>query len=498
MKLKKISMKVLLIFPGRRQHNPTIPFSILVLASYLRDRGIAVDIFDSRLSNSGYQNLNYDDYDLIGLSVKTGEQLVAAITICRHIRANHCAPIVWGGPHPTFFPHQTCQSKLVDFIVRGEGEITLYELACALRDKTPFSDIPGLVFKNRDHVLSNRERPFLNMADLAIPAYDLIELHHYQDSFQYFTIETSRGCPYRCSFCYVHKFHRRQWRAKPLQHSLHEIQQIIKDFGLHKFFICDDNFFADKQRVLDFAKNLLDKGLIIEIFTQARADCFSSYTDQELSLLAKAGFRYIAIGAESGSQRILDKIQKDITTADIVKTAQNCVRHGMTPVFSFVIGIPGEEEIDLEKTITLYEALKTISPIVEINGMYLFTPYPGTALFDEAQKYGYTPFDNLEAWQEWQFSDAVNLPWLSQASKQRLTVLSKIVLFLFIYERFHSYGIFFQNKKLGAWYWRWLWWLGSFFLRYDALFRLKQRWFTTGYEWLLFGKIAAQVQGNLK
>ncbi len=490
--------RVLLVFPGHPQHTPALPFSVLVLASYLKTRDISVDILDTRLTGNDYSAVACKDYDLIGLSVKTGEQLGSAIDICQHIRAKCPVPIVWGGPHATFFPSQTCASELVDFVVTGEGEATLYELVCALRDRTPLTEIPGLVYKDSGRVVYNDERPFLNMADLTLPAYDLVNLHQYQDSFQYFTIETSRGCPHRCGFCYVHEFHRRKWRAKPLQHTLHEIRQIIESFDRRKFFICDDNFFADKQRVLTFAQNLLDEGLAVEIFTQARADCFSEYTDRELSLLCQAGFKYVAIGAESGSQRMLDKIRKDITPADIVKTAQNCIRHDMIPVFSFVIGIPGEKETDLEKTIALYETLKNISPAVEINGFYLFTPYPGTALFQEAIRHGYTPFDSLEAWRDWEFSDAANLPWLRPVEKHRLMVLSRIILFLFIYERFHSYGNTFQNKKLGTWYWKLLWRLGSFPLRQDARFRLKKRWFTAGYEWLLFGQIAGRVQGSLK
>ncbi len=483
-------MNVLLIFPGRPQQNPTIPFSLLVLAAYLEDRDVLTEILDTRVTADSYLYKDYNNYDLIGLSVKTGEQLKSAIKVCNHLRSKSNTPIVWGGPHATFFPAQTCNSRLIDFVVVGEGETTLYELICALRDKISPAEIPGLAFKKNNQVVLNKPRAFLDMADLPIPAYHLIDLYQYQDSFQYLTIETSRGCPYRCAFCYVHEFHHRQWRAKPIDQAVGEIQQVTRRFGFHKFFICDDNFFVDKQRVLSFAKKIIEEALDIEIFTQARADYFSGYNDSELSLIAQSGVKYVAIGAESGSQKLLNNIKKDITVADILKSARNCVRHGMIPVFSFVIGILDETEADLEKTIAIYETLKRISPVIEINGFYLFTPYPGTLLFQKAVQYGYTPYSRLEDWQDWQFSDAANLPWLNNKQKRRLMVLSKIILFLFVHDRFRSYGSVFKNNKLGAWHFNLMWRFGRLFLLGNAKFRLKHRWFSFGYEWLLWGKIA--------
>ncbi len=485
-------MKILLIFPGHTQNTPTLPFSILVLASYLRKRNIAVDLLDTRVAD--YKTINYNDYLLIGVSAKSGEQLSSGIEVCRWIRKHSRTQIVFGGPHATFFPEQTCKSPLVDYVVKGEGEVTLYELACALQTGGEISDIRGLVYQRGGKVCVNPERPFMNMGDLEIPAYDLVDLNLYQDSFRYFTIETSRGCPYRCSFCYVHDFHHRRWRTKSVPQSIGEIKQVHEQYGIEKFFICDDNFFVKKERVLAFLQAILDAGLQIEIFAQARADYFAGYTDSELGLIAKAGVKFVAMGAESGSQRILDGIKKDITTEDILRSAGNCIRFNMIPIYSFMIGIPGEKESDLSKTIDMYFKLKAISPCVEINGFYIFTPYPGTPVYHETIKQGYKPHTTLEEWANWNFSDFSNLPWLSRQDKQRLPVLSKIIMFLFIWDRFLSYGSDFKRKKLGAWHLNLIWDTASRLLLLDARIRLKKRWFRYGYEWLLFGKIAARFK----
>lgn len=485
-------MKVLLIFPGHTQSTPTLPFSILVLASYLRKRNIVVDLLDTRVAD--YQTVNYNDYLLIGVSGKSGEQLSSAVKVCKWIRKHSRAPIVFGGPHATFFPIQTCESPLVDYVVKGEGEETLHELVCALQAGADLSGIRGLVYKRGGEVRVNHERPFLNMEDLAIPAYDLVDLKLYQDSFRYFTIETSRGCPYRCTFCYVHDFHHRRWRTKSVPQSIGEIKQVHAQYGIEKFFICDDNFFVKKEQVLAFMRAILDASLRIEIFTQARADYFAGYSDPELESIAQAGVKFVAMGAESGSQRILDEIKKDITTDDIVRSARNCIRFNMIPVYSFVLGIPGEEDSDLNKTIDMYFKLKAISPCVEINGFYIFTPYPGTPVFHEAIKRGYRPCATLEEWADWKFSDLSNLPWLSRQDEQRLPVLSKIIMFLFIWDRFLSYGQEFQRKKLAAWHFNLIWDLFSPLLLRDARIRLKHKWFRYGPEWLAFGNIASRFK----
>jgi len=483
-------MKVLLLFSGTRQIKPTMPFSVVVLASYLRKKNVAVDILDSRVDS--YKDVDYAAYSLIGISSKSGEQVSSAVEICKWIRAKCQTPIVFGGPHATFFPEQTCESELADFVVRAEGEETLYELVQALEKGTGFDHIKSLTYKDQKNgqVKSNPDRAFMNMEELDIPAYDLIDLDKYQDKFQYFTIETSRGCPFRCTFCYVHDFHKRMWRVKKISQCINEIKQIKRDHGIRKIFICDDNFFVMKDRVIEFAQQVVEEKLDIEIFTQARANYFSQYTDDELEILAKAGVKYVAIGAESGSERMLDIIEKDITIKDIRNSATNCIRYGMVPVYSFVIGMPGEEKDDLNKSIDMYFELKQISPDVEINGFYIFTPYPGTPVFHEAVKKGYKPCTSLEDWAKWKFSDLSNLPWLTKRDKIELQILSKVILFLFVKDRFKSYGTDFQKKKLGSSLNNFLWNMGSFFLNIDARFRLKHKLFSFGYEWLLFGKIA--------
>ena len=203
-----------------------------------------------------------------------------------------------------------------------------------------------------------------------------------------------------------------------------------------------------------------------------------------------AGLQYIGIGAEAGSERMLKEIHKDITREDILRSAKNCVDRGITPVYSFIIGIPGERPEDLNATIDMYLALKSISRKIEINGLYIFTPYPGTPIYHKAVELGYVPHTSLEGWATWNFSDLSNSAWLTKIEKLRLQVISKIVLFLFVKDRLESYGAVYKRNKLGSLLNLIVWNVGSYILEFNARFRLRHKLFDFGYEWLVFGYIA--------
>lgn len=480
---------ILLTFPGNQENMPTMPVSVVVLASYLRKHKIPVEILDTRIEN--YKRIDFTKYSLIGISAKTGEQTSSAVKLCKYIRLKTNVPIVWGGPHPTFFPKQTCSSKLADFVIIGEGEQTLLELTKYIQGKKKLENIKGLVYKKDNKIIVNSSRDFLDMDKLEIPAYDLIKLEKYQDSITSFKMETSRGCPYRCDFCYTHQFHKRKWRSKSIKKVIEEIKYIIKRYKIREFGFCDDNFFVDKKRAIDIAKQIIANNLDIEIYTTARANYCAHFSNKELDLLSKAGFKYIAMGAESGSQDVLNMIHKDITCEDIILSAKNCVANNIIPAYSFVIGIPGETLKDVNKTIDIYLKLKKVSPKVEINGFFLFTPYPGTPIYHKAIEKGYKPFNTLEGWATWKFSDLSNMAWLNYKTKKHLQVLSKIILFLFIKDRLNSYGTIYKKEKLKKWYYKLLWEVGSQILKLNANYRLKKRRFSFGYEWILFGKIAS-------
>lgn len=483
------SKKVLLIFPGGAERKPRIPFSVIVLASYIRKHGFSPDILDTRIKD--YKKINYSNYLAVGISSKTGEQLKWAVKIAKYIRKKSKVPIIWGGPHVSAYPIQTCKSKLADIVACSEGEESLLEILRTL-EKNPenpnFQDIRGIVYKKNDKIIMNKERPFIDMNKLELPAYDLVDLNDYQDSLNYLTIETSRGCPHRCSFCYVHEFHRRRWRIKSIDKIINEINRLIDIYNIKSFFICDDNFFADKKRVIDFSKRIVSLKKGIRFFTQGRADYWADFEEEELNVLRKAGFEFIAIGAESGSQRVLDIINKDITVEDILKATKNCVRHNIRPVLSFIIGLPGEKKEDLIKTLDLYIILKKMSNKIEINGIYLFTPYPGTPIYKEAVKSGYKPKNSLEEWADWTFSHASNLVWLKPKQRRYLNTISKIALFFFIIQRLNYYGAKFRKRKLGF-FKNILFSIASRTLKIDADFRWKKRFFSFAPEWFLFGYI---------
>ena len=493
-------MPVLLLFPGREQHMPQMPLSLLVMAAYLRGKKVPVEVVDARLTD--YKKINFNEYCLVGISAMTGDQLSSALEACSHIREVSKTKIVWGGCHATFFPEQVCKTQFADYVIRREGEETLYELLQSMHGKKDLKDIKGLTYKTEDDgkvkITHNPDRPFLDMNELLLPAYDLVDMNKYEDCVGYFSYEATRGCPHRCKFCYVHNFHDRKWRCKKIEKIISELKEIKKMYNVSRILICSDNFFFRKDYVMDFCNEIIKTGIDFKFYTTARANYISRYDDREMNLLKNAGFKFIGIGAESGSKRILDFIKKDITTEDIFLSAQKCVSYGITPIYSFMVGVPCEEVSDLYQTVDCFLKLRRISNKIEINGFYIFAPYPGSPIYEDAVLAGFRPPQTLQEWAKWDFSVSSNLPWLNSSRKESLSVLSRIILFFFIRNRFNSYDRNFKKNKIGKAYLTFIWDIAEPLMSLDGYLRLKFKVFHLAPEWVLFGKIAKKYFKILK
>ncbi|MFQ5454075.1 MAG: B12-binding domain-containing radical SAM protein, partial [Candidatus Zixiibacteriota bacterium] len=251
--------KVLLIYPGAEPAMaPQMPIGVTVLASFLRKNGFEPTILDARVEDSAH--FCFSDYDYIGISSMSGTQLSEAICFAKEIRK--AAPdsiMIWGGVHPTFYPEQTIKSDLVDYIVRGEGEITLVELLNSLNNKTPLDQVKGLTYMENGEVKSNEDREFLKMEELDLPAYDLLKLEKYGLEYEYFSYESSRGCPYACTFCYVNEFHDNTWRSKSAEKVLDEIEYLIKTFGAKRIRFIEDLWVVNKTRTQAILRGFIER-----------------------------------------------------------------------------------------------------------------------------------------------------------------------------------------------------------------------------------------------
>ncbi|MBW2050319.1 MAG: B12-binding domain-containing radical SAM protein [Deltaproteobacteria bacterium] len=432
------SNRVLLVYPGSFTNLfPEIPLPLLYLGWALGREGYDVEVLDARIQD--YRKVDFSRYLLVGVSTMTGSMIRDAIKIAARART-HCpdVPLVWGGIHPSLLPEQTLSHPLVDIVVRGEGEMTLVELANSLRDGTGLEKVKGIVFMREGRTFTTEPRDFidLNRIDIELP-YHLLKMDRYK--YVGFPVHTSRGCPYRCGFCYNTSFHRRQWRSKSAERVLDEVSYVIRRFGTREIcFGWEDEFFISLKRIRLLCEGLLRRGLKIRWWSFCRFDNFARIDDDLLGLMERSGCWSLSFGGESGSQRILDEvIHKDIKLEQVLRATERLAKTQIRQIVSFMSGLPGETREDLRKTFQLIDRLSNINRNVYFNGIVMYTPYPGTPLFSRISKqFGYQMPGSLDAWGNFEiFRDPGNI-WHSGPYVRMCKTISLLTRFPFWYDGF--------------------------------------------------------------
>lgn len=499
--LKK-KKNILLVYPGRQPAMPPqIPMGVIVLASYLRKNGYNPSVLDTRVEN--FTDYDFSKYGYIGLSTMSGSQLSDSINLAKIIKKkNRKAILIWGGVHPTFYPEQTVKSSLVDYVVRGEGELTIVELLNKLNSDLPLDYIKGITYLENGIVKSNPNREFLNMETLNISAYDLLKLDKYGIKHEYFSYESSRGCPFSCTFCYVNGFHNNRWRAKSATKVLDEIQTIIETHGAKRIRFIEDLWVVNKVRTQTILKGFIERNFNINWLGFHHARLLNKYTEEDYKLIKKSGCNYLNIGGESGSDYLLDRMKKKTTSQMLYNVAKKCLEHEIVPSMSFIIGSPGERPEDLTYTLKFYSKLMSLSQIMEINAIFVYSPYPGSPLYEEAIKLGYKPKIRFEDWVDWTYTNPDNTPWLSKKQKNVYEVIFTISRFLCLVRRMDKFTAKHRLQRLGFTYekssssHRFLqvgsivnWFLYTFFVpifKLSAKLRWKIKYFNYAFEWKLW------------
>ncbi|MDY6964996.1 MAG: radical SAM protein [Halobacteriota archaeon] len=389
-------MKVLLVQPynldyTRETKVPTpAPFALICLASVLRENGHDVYIFDRNLSDRPFEKEIKKIWpDMVGITSFTGPMILDALEAAKVARETTVnAPIVWGGIHPSMLPIQTIEDPYVDIVAVGEGEYTILELADAIEREKPLDGIKGIIYKENGTIHRNPPRQFMrDLDELPMPAWDLIDLRKYSSLHMF----TSRGCPHNCAFCYNNEFYRCLWRGRSSDKVIEEISYLKSKYKTRWFVFGDDNFTCNKKRLREICNKLIVEDLDIQWRCESRVD----YVNREiLGLMKKAGCHVIYFGVESGSQRILDMIDKGITLSKVRDSLNLCSELGIASSAAFLIGLPTETEEDLAMTKRFSMELPLWGITVKI-----YVPYPGTDLYDLCVSQGlYKPPGSLEEW----------------------------------------------------------------------------------------------------
>jgi len=477
-------MKTILIQPGIKQsfgfRSP--PLSLLPLAGTLKDANQEVEIFDARRHD--YHKLDLKDTICVGLTVLTGSQIIHALRISEYVKKkNPKIKVVWGGVHPSMLPEQTIKNKFIDVVVKGEGELTLLEIVETLKKGKSLKKIKGIVYKEKEKTIENPDRPFMNFNKSALHPYELLKDKKTYDT-DIIHIQTSRGCPYNCGFCYNKNFNKNSYRYKTPNKVIKEIERAIKLFGTKQIHFDEDNFFVKQERVREICEKLVEKKLNIVWSSTCRLDYFARYDPEFLKLLKKSGCKSLAFGGESGSQKILNYIKKGITVKQTIKAVENAKKCGIKPILSFVCGFPGETKEDVELTMDLIAKLKKINKNFETNGIFIFTPYPETPIFLDAIKMGLKEPKSLEEWGHCYFGDSTQTPWFTEKHRKYLISVSKVGELLFAK----------PNPNFTPTFNYFLKYIGRVILYTSANLRFKLRFFKFPIELILYDKYTTKLK----
>lgn len=473
--------QIVLLFPklGFQALKPQSPLSLLTLCPYLEEAGYEPVIVDTRVEP------NYEDKIkelapgalFVGITSMTGHQIHFAIELADLVRT--VAPntkIVWGGIHASMLPEQTVSDPRVDIVVEMEGERTIVELADCLRHGDDLRSVKGIYYHGeRGEIVYTGRRPLMDLKELRVPSWHLVDVSQYSE----IGVQTGRGCPWGCVFCYNHKFNERRWRYKDPEQVIAELKLLKESYHVEYVTFYDDNFFTSPRRVRELCEKMLEHKLGIRWSTTCRADGLARYDDDFVGLLKESGSHILFVGSESGSERILEKIEKHITVDDIRRMAMTTRKNDLRVHTSFMMGFPSETEDDRVKTYALMDEIKAIDPNLYITQICIYTPFPGTPMYEETAANGFVEPATLEEWGSLTYFEC-NLPWMSKRDSTVLENLAFITRFVFWHREI-------KGRYLRVYYYPFY-----LFLRIDALIRWKLRLFTWAPEWKIFRSFVAR------
>jgi len=389
-------VKVILVIPpqyeGMLKKDEWFPqMGIASIASVLESKGMEVNVIDAIINNYTIkETLNgilCRDPDAIGITATTLNRF-SAIELCNAIKKQKkkCLTFV-GGVHFTPTAKNALEvAKGIDVVVRGEGEETVLEMLNCYFNKNDFKNVLGITYRNEEgKVIENKNRPLIkDLNSLPLPAYHLFPLSKYQSFIagsnereRVIGAASTRGCPYNCIFCACGSFWQGSFRRKDPKIFVDEVQYLYNKYGIKAFRFVDDTFILIKSHVTEICKEILKRRLKIRWFASARVNG----VDKEILLLMKkAGCISIGYGIESGSQRVLDTIGKQITLSQIRNAVKLSMDLGFFVKTYFMASFPGETLEDFKQTLNLIEEFKKYGGNMVVPSIGITQIYPGTEI----------------------------------------------------------------------------------------------------------------------
>ncbi len=406
-------MRVLLVNPKFRlpiDTRTTPHLGLAYLGAVTLERGDECRIYDADIEEQPFDEfLREFRPDIVGITANTPQVKQAWRTAQQIKRVLPGTPVVLGGPHPSVLSEESAIRPEIDIVVRGEGEAAWVELltqleamkqqnpdydaAAWLQSSTPLHKLFGITYRTADSKMHVRpEHPPIDDLDkLPWPAYSLFRMERYTnlqpatdhvDGARSFSIMTSRGCPYRCTFC-SQSIMPQKWRARSAKSVADEWEHLVNDLGAQEIGVLDDSANIRVDRLHDLADELIRRGInhVPWIFVNGIRGNLA--TVELLGHLKEAGLKRTAFGVETGDPDMLMSIDKRIDHDTIRQAFKNAKQVGLETIGFFIIGLPGDTEESMEKTIQF--AIE-VDPMIA--NFSMMTPYPGTKVYEIVKRKG--------------------------------------------------------------------------------------------------------------
>jgi len=403
--------------PTQDSYYKGVPIALLSICRYIaKEKKYNFTIINSDGSYDYCRRIIKEAKDALCLCITclTATPIKDALYVAKKVKEKYPKlPIIFGGWHVTLVSEQSIKNKYIDIIVRGHGELTFTELIKKIEAKKPIDNVLGITYKKDGKIISTSDRPLFDFTKLPPLPYHLIDVNRHiirtELGERTINLITSYGCPFNCGFCAEHKMHHRRWYGIPARQIVNEMEFLINNYKVDSFVINDSNFFVNQGRLEDIAKEIINKRLKIKWGrVNGHVKQLRSFNDNLWKLLTKSGLDSILIGAEAGSQDMLDFIQKDATVEDTLLVAQHCDKFGIHLIYSFMIGLPPRNENELkhinERIKNEFNSvLNMIEKIIEITKqhaflLFFYIPFPGSPMYELSKKYGFKEPENIEEW----------------------------------------------------------------------------------------------------
>ena len=370
------------------------PLGLAYIAAYLEQAGVGAEILDANAEFLSPQETaeriirspaRYVGFTSVTITIPLICEISSLVK-----KKDNSKFIFIGGPHVTFMAKQTLKDcSGIDLIVRGEGELTAVELIKSLEEGGAPDEIKGITFRKGKEIMENADRGLIEDIDaIPFPARHLLSRNLYSVSYltnlgiknsQCDSMITARGCPNKCVFC-SSSFFWKMLRIRSAENVVAELERLIKNYNVRYIDFLDDTINASKERIKKICYLMIEKKMNIKWSCYARVN---NITPELVDLMKKAGCCFVQFGVESGNQKVLDRVQKNITLEQIQKAVKIVKKFGIKLMCDFMLGLPGDTKETINQTI---EFAKELNPNFAF--FSITTPFPGTALYKEYRSLG--------------------------------------------------------------------------------------------------------------